>query len=37
MISGIPLFWPLEPDCEILMLMSSFWPLYYLFQDDCRP
>ena len=28
MISGIPLYWALEPECEILMFMWSFGPLH---------
>ena len=27
MVSGIPLYWALEPECKILVFMRSFWPL----------
>ena len=38
MVSGIPLYWALESECEILMFMSmwSFGPLSLTGNDWCR-
>ena len=37
MISGIPLYWALEPECQILMFMWSFGPLFTVGSKKLAP